>query len=96
MIPEHEHTFGDPNSVPFGTIRWCQWRTGGITDEQCHEMRVAWRDKVPSPKHWRELTASEKLDVTCKMWEDLTMFDAMKLIHGPQRAMQRMGIQDGD
>jgi len=73
----HVHDFGDAAMVAPRTVGFC-------TVEFCSECRVAWRRK------WREPTASEQLSIVARMWEDVIYVDALSMIHGRQRAVERV------
>lgn len=76
---EHEHEFIYPRSAPPGSVLWC-------TVANCIEMGVI----DHRSRALRPLTSNERLAVICQMWEDLILTDALGVIHGRERAIQRI------
>ena len=74
--PDHDHDFGNP--AP-GTVVICQF-------QDCPEMRVRPRDRR---RKLRKLTYSETIDVLAIQMEDIAIAQAMTIIHGPERGIQR-------
>lgn len=71
--PGHEHEFdGAPKK---GLVRMC-------VDRKCLEMRVG------TGKRWRELTPTERINVTLHMMEANIIAQTGIIIHGKEKGME--------
>lgn len=73
-MSEHEHEFdGSPKR---NLVRIC-------VDRNCRELRIG------TGKRWRKLTADEYITVTAHMMEAISIAQAMQIIHGKERGLDR-------
>ena len=75
LIDSHEHEYdGIPDK---GRVALC-------VDRRCTHVVVG------TGIEWREPTATERTNITIRMWEDVILADAFAIIHGKERGHARL------